>query len=183
MVNKNDDQKNGVARSADLQNSTFKISSQTETEIQPDSNNAVNSSVRGISLRTKAIAFAIAMGILPVLAVGTLTYYLVNQSTTKEITQNQQDKASLLADNINRFLVRRYGDIQILSNLTFLPNRNLKEVLSREQIQTDLNNYLDIQDNYESIALFDLNGDVVSESKGQSTPNPTSFEGGASNYL
>ncbi len=171
MVNKNNSRKNGAARNADLHNGTFKISSETETEIKPSGNNSVNSGVRGSSLRTKAIAFAIAMGVLPVLAVGTLTYYLVNQSTTKDVTQTQQQKANFLADNINRFLVRRYGDIQTLSKLTFLQNRNLKEVLSREQIQTNLNNYLDIQDNYESIAVFDLDGNVISESKGQSIPN------------
>jgi methyl-accepting chemotaxis protein PixJ len=131
----------------------------------------VTSWVRGLSLRTKAIAFTFIIGTLPVFGVGVVTYYLVNKSMTKEIVNTKQDRARLLANNLSSFMVRRYGDIQILSKLTFLQNRNLRAVISRKQMQEQLSNYLDIENSYESIAVFDINGELVADSAGKTIPN------------
>ncbi|MEC4882385.1 MAG: methyl-accepting chemotaxis protein [Scytonema sp. PMC 1070.18] len=128
------------------------------------------------SLRTKAIAFAFAIGTVPVLVVGTFTYYLVDRSTTKDITYNKQDKAQLLANNITRFMQRRYEDIQLLSKLPFLQNQKLRDVTSRQQIEYQLNEYLERENSYESIAVFDLNGNLVAASQGKAIPNPKNEE-------
>ncbi|MBD2605984.1 GAF domain-containing protein [Scytonema hofmannii FACHB-248] len=129
--------------------------------------NAVISAFKQISLYRKAIIFTVVFGTLPVLGIGTLAYYLVNQSQTKQIISFKEDKANLLIDNVNGFMERRYGDIQILSHLTFLQNRKLRETITPEQMQARLNNYLSIENSYESIAVLDLNGNVIAESKGQ----------------
>lgn len=91
MVDKNDPHKN-------ITNSTFKISSETSIldprdEQQSNSDSGVNYRVKGWGLRSKAIAFAILIGTLPVLTVGTLAYSVVNESTTKQITQSKSTTA------------------------------------------------------------------------------------------
>ncbi|QDL10496.1 chemotaxis protein [Brasilonema octagenarum UFV-E1] len=127
--------------------------------------------LRQISLRTKIIAFTFLIGALPFLGIGAVTYYFLNESTTKEITKNKQDKARLLENNLSHFMMRRYGDIEILSKLTFLQNRNLRRVISREQMQARLSNYLNIENSYESIAIFDIDGNLVADSAGQLIPS------------
>jgi methyl-accepting chemotaxis protein PixJ len=179
MIRKINTNQNSTARNSSIQGNTFNVLPIKESNIPSGrdfqnaqtSNHDVISRIRRASLRTKAITFAFAMGTLPVLLVGALNYYLVNQSTIKEITHFKQEKARLLADNINHFMLRQYGAIQLISKLTFLQNRNLKEAINREPIQTRLSNYLDIEDGDKSIAVFDLNGELISESKGQSIPN------------
>jgi methyl-accepting chemotaxis protein PixJ len=170
MNNKNSPDKNGVVKNS---NSQMIVYSPKETLDKPRSSyvispiNAVISALKRISLHSKAIIFSVALGTLPVLGIETFAYYLVNQSQTKQIISSKEEKANLLIDNINRFMQRRYGDIQILSNLTFLQNRKLRETITREQMQARLNNYLSIENSYESIAVLDLNGNVIAESKGQ----------------
>ncbi|GAX39807.1 methyl accepting chemotaxis protein [Tolypothrix sp. NIES-4075] len=133
--------------------------------------NAVISTVNRISLHGKAIIFTVALGTLPVLGIKTFAYYVVNQSQTKQIIYAKEDKANLLIDNVNSFMQRRYGDIQIFSKMQLLQNRKLRETVTCEQIQARLNNYLSIENSYESIAVLDINGNVIVESKGQLIPN------------
>ncbi len=45
--------------------------------------------LRGLSLRAKATALAIAIGTLPVLAIGATAYYFANQSIVKQIVRIQ----------------------------------------------------------------------------------------------
>jgi methyl-accepting chemotaxis protein PixJ len=129
---------------------------------------------RGTSLQTKAIAFAFAIGTLPVFVLGMLTYQMVKQSTTTEISNNKQDKARLLADGVNAFMLRHYEDLQIVSKLIPLSNGQVGEGINRKLIETRLNDYLDVNKSYESIAIFDMNGNAIATSKGQTIPNQKS---------
>ncbi|MFH7028673.1 MAG: methyl-accepting chemotaxis protein [Heteroscytonema crispum UTEX LB 1556] len=153
------------------------VLSEKETVIQRrgDSHNSpinrVISWLTGTSLRTKAIAFAIAIGILPILGVGTLTYYLANQSIIKEVTNNKQASAIVLTDNINRFMLTRYGEVQQVANLGIFTNPRLREQVSKDDKQAQLNKFFAIFKNYESLAILNLNGDVVLQTKGQFIPN------------
>ncbi|MBD2776066.1 GAF domain-containing protein [Iningainema tapete] len=108
MVDKNDPQKN-------ITNSKFKISSKTETEIlaqsesqQLNSNSGVNYRVNRWGLRSKAIACAMIMVTLPILTVGSLAYFVVNQSTTKQITQSKS-KSSAIATQRQLLLTIQIG--------------------------------------------------------------------------
>ena len=61
--------------------------------------------LRGLlSLRFKATALALALGTLPVLAVGATAYYFANQSIVKQIKQEQQNRAIGIANAVNRFM-------------------------------------------------------------------------------
>ena len=173
MKIKNNHNKNGVVK-----NSNFSIVAQSEKEtlLKPRSSygiaiKSVISAIKRTNLYGKAIIFTVALGTVPVLAIGTFAYSVASQSQKKEIISEKQGKAYLLINNLNRFMQSRYEDIQILSNLTFLQNRKLRETITRKQMQTRLNNYLTIQNTYESIAVFDLNGNLMVESKGQLIPN------------
>ncbi|WP_017316532.1 methyl-accepting chemotaxis protein [Mastigocladopsis repens] len=178
MVKMIDKDKNHAAdKNGDFSKTSFKVSSEKGTVLQHKSHlktspiRRIVSWVRRTSLRTKVISFTFIIGILPVCGVGVVTYYLVNQTTTREIANHKQDRARLLAHNISSFMHRRYRDIQILSRLTFLQNRKLREVISREQMQARLSNYLDIEGSYENIAVFDMNGNLVVDSTGKPIPN------------
>ncbi|BAZ67745.1 methyl accepting chemotaxis protein [Fischerella sp. NIES-4106] len=133
---------------------------------------SIFSSIREMSLRTKMLVFAVAIGMLPALTIGGLAYRLVSQSTTKEITETKQDKAKLLADHINNFLYVNSEDIQRISQQFFFGDFQIQQAQNRQNLEAKLKNYISSTGKkFESIALLDLNGNLVADSKGQQISN------------
>ncbi|MGJ5673921.1 MAG: GAF domain-containing protein [Nostochopsis sp.] len=161
---------------------TFRTTSEAETVLQRRSYslyspiNSVIAWAKQVSFRTKAIAFAVAISTLPTLGVGAMTYYLVSQSLIKEISNIKQTSARNLADNVERFMLKRYQEIQLFANQKFLIDSKLRDSLDGENKLARLNNLQDIYQVYESIAVVDLNGNVFLQTQGKSLPNQKNQE-------
>ena len=128
--------------------------------------------LRGLSLRTKATALAIILGTLPVIGTGATAYYLANQAVVNQIGQTKQARATDLADQINRFIFERYGDVQIMSSLPIFTDPKLRATTTIAQKQAALNRFLDAYQVYDSIGLFELNGNLIVQTIGKPLPNP-----------
>lgn len=126
---------------------------------------------RGQSLRVKATALAIALGTIPVLVVGATAYHFANQSIIQQIKQDKKNSTTQLANQVKRFMFERYGDIQVLASLPIFTNPQVAARTTLQEKQGVLDRYVNIYGSYNSIALFDLNGDTVVQSKGKSVPN------------
>jgi hypothetical protein len=124
-----------------------------------------------LSLRSKATALAIAIGILPVLTLGTINYLLSSKDIREKATDSQQELAASFGDQIGGFMFDRYGNIQVLTSLPFLNNPKGTAGLTLQQKQEALNRISKAYGYYDSIAVIDLSGNVILET-GQSTiPN------------
>ncbi len=138
------------------------------TQFKP--NNKLKSKSR-VSLKTKATALAIALSVLPIILIGATASYL----TTKEITDNlqQQQKARVigLSNQINQFIIQQYRDIQTLSQLSILNNPTTRAVTSERAKQAILNRYIKDNPIYDSIAVIDLDGNVILQSEGSVVAN------------
>ncbi|OUL37091.1 chemotaxis protein [Nostoc sp. T09] len=179
MFNKTD-----TAKSSDPQNHSSLISSQKllNTPIkQPNNltNETANTSVlrkavtyfNRLSLGTKATVLAIAIGTLPTLGIGAIAYSFANNSINKQITQAQEAEAIGLIDKVNRYMLGRYGDIQVLSNLPFLTNTQVRESINPQEKQAVLDRIVKAYKAYDSIAVFDLEGNVIVQSTGEPLEN------------
>lgn len=124
-----------------------------------------------LSLKTKATALMIALSTLPVFGIGAIAYYFANQSITQQITNNQKVKAINVADQINRFLLQRYADIQAIASLPMLTDPAVGKLLTLPEKQAILNRYLDAYGVYNSIAALDLKGNVIVQSIGKPLGN------------
>ena len=142
---------------------------ETRTTLQPQ--NSFRFFGIGTSLKWKAIAFAILITTLPIFGIGALTHYLVKQSISKEIGNIRQVSAINIFDNINHFLMVRKRELELFANLDFLTNPKLREITTPVNKQIQLNNWQQIYKIYESIAIFDLNGEVLLQTKGKRIPN------------
>lgn len=127
---------------------------------------------QNLSLRNKAIGFAIALGTLPVLIIGTVAYYFANRSITQDVMQYQKAYAIEVADKLSRFMVERYGDIQTVANLAIINDPKLSQIVSQEQKEDTLNNYLKAYGIYDNITIFSLDGKVIVKSRGAVVQNP-----------
>jgi methyl-accepting chemotaxis protein PixJ len=129
-----------------------------------------------LRLTEKATALAIALGTIPVVLTGLSAYYFANQGITQQISQTKLQRAIGLEDKVKRFMRERYADIQVLADLPSVSNSKVSEAIPVPEKQAILNRYLDASQIYDSIAVFDLKGNVIVQSKGDSLPNHSDRE-------
>jgi methyl-accepting chemotaxis protein PixJ len=188
MFNKTDS-----AQSSDAEKSPSFISSEVSSQKVTDSNiptlkgdrpspknansplNRANRAFNRLNLRSKATILAIAISTLPVLGIGGLAYQIASQSISNKISALQQAEAHGLADKVNRFMIERYSDIQVLANLSILTNSSVKGVTTQQDKQAFLNKIIESYKIYDSIAVFDLNGAPILQSQGEPLPNHSDF--------
>ena len=123
------------------------------------------------SVRTKATVMAIALSTLPLLAIGAIAYNLTNKKITENVTQQQQTRVISLANQLDRFTLDRYKDIQTLSQMAILTNPRVRAVTSKAEKEAVLNQYIQAQQGYDSIAVTDIFGNVILQSAGKVIPN------------
>jgi methyl-accepting chemotaxis protein PixJ len=120
------------------------------------------------SLRFKAATTAIVLGIVPVLAIGSLTSFVARGELKTKAQEQVAGTASEIARKFSVYVDERYGDITNLANLLSEPALRTG---SRSQIETILNNYPLSYPDYDSLAYFDLRGNVLAQSQGTPLAN------------
>ncbi|MEH2328940.1 methyl-accepting chemotaxis protein [Nostoc sp.] len=177
MFNKtNTNQGNSAQNRASLISSQKAIGTVVKLPTKLTTESANNSSLnQGIASFTKlglvkkATILAIAIGTIPVLGIGAIAFGFANKSITKQITQSQQAEATGLSDKVNRFMLGRYGDIQVISNLLFLTNSQAS--ISTQEKQAVLDQVVEAYKAYDSIAVFDRQGNLIVQSTGKPLEN------------
>jgi len=123
------------------------------------------------SLRTKALAFSIALGTLPVLSCGIMAYYLANANIVNFTIKSEESSTINVTSKVNRFLLERYGDIQVLANLPILANPKATATITPQGKQKVLNKFIELYKVYDSVAAFDLNGNPILQTSGTPLSN------------
>ncbi len=119
-----------------------------------------------LSLRAKATLAAIAIGTLSATMVGGTAYWVANQTVGKNVMETSTNTSSSMADKINRFMFERYGDIQVLSSLPILTNPKVRTEIPVAEQSKILTKFAKTYQVYDSIAAFDLTGNVIVQSEG-----------------
>ena len=126
---------------------------------------------RHLNLRAKATLLAIGIGTLPVIATGTLAYFVTSPSVKQQAIKEQEDRISEASQLTNRFMIERYSDIQLLAKQPIFTNAKASASLSQEAKQSTLQDYVNSHKVYDSIALLDLEGNAIVHSDGKQLPN------------
>jgi methyl-accepting chemotaxis protein PixJ len=138
--------------------------------------NALSSRLKKIGLRTKAAIFTIAISTIPVLAIGTINYSLVNQALTKEVSHLQESEAIELTKRIDQFLKFRLQELQLLASQDFLSNPVIRNSLGVTAQELQLKNWQEVSKLYRSITIVDINGDVFLPTQPAGLPNQKTEE-------
>ncbi|WP_019500045.1 methyl-accepting chemotaxis protein [Pseudanabaena sp. PCC 6802] len=158
----------------DLEPSSIEATpSQADESQMEDRDRPARSSKRSFwsSIRIKATLAAIAIGTLPVVATGAIGYYYANKSITAQIDRAEISRAVDLSEKLNRFMYDRYGDIQIMADLQMFKDPKIGAITSPQNKQAALNRFLDAYLIYDSIAVFDLEGNVIAQTIGEPLGN------------
>jgi methyl-accepting chemotaxis protein PixJ len=124
-----------------------------------------------LGLRAKATLLAIALGTMPVVGIGSLAFYFAGQSMTKQVSTAEEARAAGMADKVNRFMFERYGDIQVLAVQSAFSNPKVRASLSKAEKDSILDKYVKTYLVYDSIAVFDINGNELARSSGPELTN------------
>ena len=126
---------------------------------------------RWSSLRTKATALAIGLGTVPVILTGVTGYYFADRAIVQQLSSVKIERATGVEDKLKRFMQERYGDILLLASQPIFANPTVSKSLSFQDKEEQLQRTLEYYRVYDSIALFDLKGNVIIQTKGDPLPN------------
>jgi methyl-accepting chemotaxis protein PixJ len=126
---------------------------------------------QSLGLRTKTTVVSVAAITIPLLALGGFVYFYVGQSITSSTQTAELARSKGMGYRVGYFMRERYGDIQTLSRLPFLTNSKVAAITTLQERQVILNDYIKSNLVYDSIAAFDLNGNVIVQSQGDPVPN------------
>ncbi|MDJ0712998.1 MAG: methyl-accepting chemotaxis protein [Prochloraceae cyanobacterium] len=122
-------------------------------------------------LRIKATLFAVAIGTIPVMAIGGIAYWSADTIVENEIKERKKLDISLMMEKVEAFTLERYKEIQVLSNLSIFKDPNVRKVTSAAQQARELTEYIQIYEYYDSIAFIDLDGNELISSQGTIAQN------------
>jgi Methyl-accepting chemotaxis protein (MCP) signalling domain/Cache domain len=123
--------------------------------------------VSTFSFKTKATLLATVLGIGPIAAVGSIAYVQIQHTLQQQTTNEQKTRAEAIADKLNRFIFERNGDVQVLATLPLLANPKVSALLSVTDKSLVLDGFIKSYGVYDSIAAFDLQGNLIVQSSGE----------------
>jgi len=125
-----------------------------------------------LSLRLKATIVVLALVLVPVAGLGVAATVFAGRSLEARIKDLEEDTTRAIADKVAFFLKERYGDIQALSNSDFLRNPNLLagKLQQPDREANKLDQFLQAYGVYDSIAVYDREGNFRIQSRSQGTP-------------
>jgi methyl-accepting chemotaxis protein PixJ len=126
---------------------------------------------RKMNLRNKAALLAVALGTIPVMILGTISYEFAREALNKQVLENQVSDVNYLQNEIASFLYERLGDIQIMADLDILTKEELLKSSSLQEKAETLAKFEKAYSFYDSIAFYDLEGNLIVKTAGVAIGN------------
>ncbi|OKH25632.1 chemotaxis protein [Hydrococcus rivularis NIES-593] len=123
-----------------------------------------------LNLKTKAAVLALAIGIIPAVAIGSIGYYAASQSETRQVYTAKKTQVDALSQVLTNFLAERYGDIQVMADLSVLADPRLRNTTSLQEKQARLEQYIKSYKVYESIVVIDMKGNPIVQAGSNDRP-------------
>ncbi|MEM7760018.1 MAG: cache domain-containing protein, partial [Cyanobacteria bacterium P01_A01_bin.40] len=124
-----------------------------------------------LSIKAKTSFILIGVAITSSIGISTVAYILADKTITEKINTIELSQSQTLTKEIALFMRDRRSDIQALSGLGVFADPELRANSSLEQKRAVLKRYLEAYEVYNSIAVFDLQGDLIVNSSGKPASN------------
>ena len=124
-----------------------------------------------LPLRTKVVVIATVLGILPATALGMINYSIQSSALNQQLETSAALSATSMNDQIGLFMRERFGDIQIMASVDLFTDAELRAGATPQSRQKVLDRFLVSYPIYNSIAVFDLAGNLLGSSKGDALGN------------
>ncbi len=158
-----------VAREAltNLQKASVDTSTVSAIESQQESGSWWSS----LSIKAKTSFVLIGIALTSSIGINTVAYIFADNTVTQKMNNLQQSQSQTLTKEVALFMRDRRNDIEALSNLGVLADPELRAGSTQEQKRTILNKYIDAYGIYNSIAVYDAEGELIVNTEGKPASN------------
>ena len=122
---------------------------------------------KGFGLRVKTILTAIALGVIPLTTIGAISYKVTQNYLSEQIDRTQESRAEHLSGMLEKYLVNRVHESEVMANSPIFTNPNLIEMVTVDQKKAALNNFKDKTGFYDSIVYLDVEGNPLFQSQSE----------------
>jgi len=122
---------------------------------------------KGLSLRSKTVLTAIALGVIPVTIIGAISYKVAQDSITQQINQTQSNRAEQMAQMWSEYLDSRRTEAETLATSPIFTNPNVMDRVTTIQKKAALDSFQDKTKFYDSIVYLDLQGNPLFQSQSE----------------
>jgi twitching motility protein PilJ len=127
-----------------------------------------------LNLRTKSVLLAVTVGTIPVIILGMTAYNFARNALQDRVLQGQVEDVNYLQNQIASFLYERLGDVRIIADLDIFAKAETRNSSSlQEKIET-LTKFEEAYGFYDSIAFYDLEGNLIVKTAGVAIGNQKS---------
>ncbi|MDF5715700.1 MAG: methyl-accepting chemotaxis protein [Rhizonema sp. NSF051] len=126
---------------------------------------------KGVNVKAKVTSVAVVMSTIPVLAIGITAYYFADRSITKQVEGFGKARVVNLQQTANLFMRQCWSNIQMMASLDVFTKRELRSHTTQRDKVAVLTRLMNIYGIYDSIAIFDLQGNVVAQTTGAALGN------------
>ncbi len=124
-----------------------------------------------MGLKTKVTIAAIALSALPAIGIGSIAYVQAGSTIATQIQADKQNRATSLTRRLQAYMGFRLTDIEDLTTRLIFRDPFILEEQGTAAITQRLNQFLARSTVYDSLAFFDLDGNVIVQSDGPKLPN------------
>ncbi len=114
-----------------------------------------------LTLRTKVLALALSLGVAPVVGVGGLGYFFVEQQVTTQVTNARQAATLDIAKYTAEFMGARFQDLRTFSQLSIFADPKVRESVTTAERNAFLAQLVESSPIYDDIAVVDLKGSPI----------------------
>ncbi|GAB4384958.1 MAG: hypothetical protein Kow00121_49220 [Elainellaceae cyanobacterium] len=114
--------------------------------------------ITGLSVRAKATALAVALGVIPVLVIGGGATYFANQIITERTLAEKREFASAMSLRLNEFVRGRLQDAQTIANAPFMKDEETLEATPPEAIVEYFDTFVEQDPTYAQITTVTPQG-------------------------
>ena len=129
---------------------------------------------QNLTLRTKVITIALALGVTPVVAVGGFSYFFVQERVENQVAEAQRESTNNISSFTSEFMNGRFEDLRTLSQLSIFANPKVRGTVTVTDQNALLKQLVDGSPLYEDMAVVDLNGNPVAVSNQEGIPSNVS---------
>lgn len=127
-----------------------------------------------LTLKTKVLALALSLGVLPVVGVGSLGYMVVEQRVKAQATDARQELTGDTAKFTSEFMTARFQDLRTFSQLSMFADTKVREATEVADRNAFLQALVENSPIYEDIAVVDLRGNPIAVSNPDGIPSNVS---------
>ncbi len=127
-----------------------------------------------LPLRSKVVAIAAVLGIVPATALGLLNYNLQGGVLNNRLETAAEVSATTVNDQLALFMRERLGDIQVMAREDLFTDSTLRSNATFAQNTEALDRFVNSYSVYNSIAVFDVSGEPLGNSGGKTVGNHAS---------